>query len=114
VTPEEVIKGQAFQRHAICYAFVEPRIVDVPPGEEPEGAFSYMELAERRPAFIDAVMLWFLAACPVPKGGEGDGLSAEALSNFPKGERRPKRTPARRDRKRDGKDAVGVDSRQHA
>jgi hypothetical protein len=113
VSPEEMLKGQQFQRVALCRALVEPKVVDVPPGEEPEGAFSFMELAERRPGFVDGVFFWLLAGCPVPvKGGEGDGLDAEALGNFPEGERRTKRARSRRDRKGHGKDAVAAHPQQ--
>lgn len=113
VPPDELIKGQKFQRVALCRALVEPRVVDVPPGEEPEGAFSFMELAERRPSFVDAVFFWLLAGCPVPaKGGEGEGLDAEALGNFPEDKQRSKRPRARRGRKGHGKDAVGANTRR--
>ena len=111
VHPDEFLKGEEFRRKAICRTMIEPRVVDVPPGQEPEGAFSYMELAERRPAFVDALLYWLLAACPIPaKGGEGEGMDAEALGNFPEGKRGAKRRRARRDRKGHGKDAVGVNT----
>jgi hypothetical protein len=68
---EELVAGQKFQRMLVCKVLEEPRVVDVPPGEAPEGSFSYTELAERRPAFVDGVKFWILIGCPRPvKEGE--------------------------------------------
>lgn len=111
VHPDELIKGEEFKRAAVCRVMVEPRVVDVPPGQQPEGAFSYMELAERRPAFVDGLLFWLMVGCPVPvKGGEGEGLDAEALGNFSEDKGRTKRQRARRNRKGHGKDAAGVNT----
>jgi hypothetical protein len=109
VSPEDVLAGQAFQRTAVCKVLAEPHVVDVPMGEEPEGSFSFMELAERRPAFVDAVFFWILLGCPpMKKEGEGQGLDAEALENFPAGKRGKRRAGARHNRKAHGKDTVGT------
>jgi hypothetical protein len=109
IKPEAVVEGREFQRAAVCRALVEPGVVDVTPGDEPEGTFSYRELAERRPAFVDAVFFWILRGCPVPaKGGEEEGLTADDLAEFPDGPRRGKRARARRDGARKRKAASRV------
>lgn len=106
---EEVVEGQKFQRMLVCKALEEPRVVDVLPGQAPEGCFSYTELAERRPAFVDGVKFWILVGCPRPvKEGEGEGLTATALQNFPSGKRRKQGSKSRRHRKADGKRAVSA------
>lgn len=106
---EEIVEGQKFQRMMVCKVLDEPRVVDVAPASVPDGAFSYTGLAERRPAFVDAVKFWILVGCPVPKKeGEGAGLTAEALENFPDGERGKHGSRARRHRKDDGSKPVGA------
>ena len=108
---ESYLKSRDFQRTLICDRLVEPRVVDVPLGQEPEGAFSYMELAERRPKFVDSILSWFLMGCPVPaKGGEGEGMDAEALANFPKKPGRRKRAGTGSRRKGERKASVGTDA----
>ncbi|MDT7807322.1 MAG: hypothetical protein QOJ70_1135 [Acidobacteriota bacterium] len=112
---EDVIEGQKFQRMALCHALDEPRVVDAPPEKVPEGVISYMHMAETRPAFVDGVFVWILAGCPLPpKEGEGEGLNAEALENFPEKRRGAKRSRARHNRKDDGADAVATSSQQPA
>lgn len=115
VSAEDVLAGQAFQRAAVCRVLAAPRAVDVPQGQEPEGAFSYMELAERWPAFVDAVFFWVLLGCPLPrKEGEDEGLDAGALETFPESERRQRRSRARDNRKAHGKDAAGASKKRPA
>jgi hypothetical protein len=115
VSSEDMIEGQRFQRFVVCKVMHEPRVADVPPGQEPEGSFSYMELAERRPAFVDAVMLWVLLGCPVSrKEGEGEGLDAEALKRFPAGKRRAERTRAGDNRKNVRPKSVAATARKPA
>lgn len=112
---EDLVEGQKFQRMLVCKALEEPRVVDAPPGAESEGAVSYMQLAERRPKFVDAVKLWILLGCPVPKKeGEAEGVSAEGLQNFPAGKRRARSTKTRRDRKADRRKPVATASRKPA
>lgn len=111
ITTEQFIEAQRFQRLAVCRALAEPRVVDAPQGEEPEGTFSYMELAERRPKFVDSVFVWILKGCYVPvKGGEEEGLQADDLAEFPDKPQRGKRARTRRDGARKRKSAARTDA----
>lgn len=112
VPVEDIIAGQQFQRMAICRVLDEPRVVDARPEAAAEGEVSYMTLAEKRPAFVDALLLWILVGCPVPKKeGEGEGLDAEALGNFPQVGRGAKRSRTRGDGKAHGSNAVAASSK---
>lgn len=115
VSTDDVLAGAKFQRLIVCRALDEPRVVDAPEGEAPEGAFTFMELSERRPAFIDAVFFWILNGCPVRKEGEeGKGLDAEALETFPESKPGKRRSRARHHREADGPKPLGDSAQQHA
>ncbi len=106
-TPDEAIETYTFQRMAVCRVLAEPRVVDEAEGAQIEKAISYTQLAERFPAFVDAILFWVLSGCPAPEKG-GEGISTEALAGFSEKPTGTKRARARTSRKAHGRAPVAV------
>jgi hypothetical protein len=108
VKADDVIAGRRFQRVAVSRVLVEPRVADATAGPTDDAALGYAELAERAPDFVDMVFSWIVAGCPVPEKGE-EGISTEALQNFPDKPAGTKRARARGGSKTHGRASIQTD-----
>jgi hypothetical protein len=86
-SPEQMIQGEEFMRHAVCSVLIEPRVA--PLGSRPEGGYLYGDLVENAPEFVEAVYAWIMADCPLPEEEREEGvLSVADAEKFPDGEGR--------------------------
>jgi hypothetical protein len=90
--PDEVIAAVRFQRDAVCYCVVEPKIVTH--GQPGDDEISYQALCEASPELIDELIGWALAGAPgVPVATTEGEVSVDALKNFQ--QKRPGGVPVR-------------------
>jgi hypothetical protein len=74
-----------FQRDAVCYVAVNPRIVAEDRPLE-DGEISYAELAEKDPTAVDEIAAWVMLGCPdVPVRMKDGEVTLADVEKFRKG-----------------------------
>lgn len=93
LSADEMVASIAFQRDAIVYAVVEPRII-THSGSIAEDEIRYAEMCQVSPELVDAILQWIFAGCPgVPVPTKEGGVSVETLTRFQ--QKQPGGTPLR-------------------
>lgn len=81
LTAEQIVEGELFKRDAVCSVLVDPPVVTE--GEAPPGGYTFAEIDELMPEFVNAVFTWIMCDCPAPKEEKGEEvLGVEDLVKF--------------------------------
>ncbi len=97
LTPEQFDESIKFQREAVCYVAINPRIVAEDRTLE-KGEISYAELAEKSPDAVDAIVAWVMLGCPdVPVNTKDGEVTMAEVTKFRKSGKKRTASKSRHD-----------------